>query len=234
MKKSKNQIKYIGWISISCLILALALEFHILFKIEPYILKYLPFLKFHRNFFVNILIGFACSGGVVIAGEYIEYKRIDYKLKYEIDLRLRNLYRILNEVIEKECLADIKEFRDKKLSAYKKPFIFVDEYSPFESDEEKEEYYEKINILDYEVYSLFYITLDVLIQADLKQKEEYCNILYRSVDETERAFALFEVKSKEKSMKQREKYHLTSFKNDVEKLRKKIYDSGVVKGEFNS
>lgn len=217
MHRSKNQIKNIGIFSIGCLVVAIILEFHLFGRVESCFVSYFSFLHGHRAFCVNFLIGCACSGGVLILSEYIEYIRIERKLVYEIDAKLRSAYSVLKNIDKKESLIEIREYRDEILGEYKKPFVLVEYYSPFKGDKRQKEISEKLDILDYKINQLFYGTLDIYIRAESKKYEEY----YQALQDNTPEGKLRRTRLKQ-AIEKSSKYHLNEIKSSSNKLRRKI------------
>lgn len=107
MRKSKNQIRSIGRLAIIGLIAAILLEFRAFYFIENIILQRVIFLRGHRDFVINILIGCSCSAIVVIACEYLEYLRLNKELQNQIDRRLKGLKSCLETLEEPKCLEEL-------------------------------------------------------------------------------------------------------------------------------
>lgn len=223
MRKSKNQIRSIGRLAIIGLIAAILLEFRAFYFIENIILQRVVFLRGHRDFVINILIGCSCSAIVVIACEYLEYLRLNKELQNQIDRRLKGLKSCLETLEESKCLEELVQFRNENLKEYKSANVLTEEYSPFRNDSDVKEYSNKLIILNINVWEIFYNKLEVYLQADQKRYREYTeHIMQKPKNDVERADWKMEIRQEKAAIDKLENHHRKEIYSEIVDLKKKI------------
>ena len=223
MRKNKIQIKWMSWIAAIMFLISILTEFKVLNEAERLIIPHIPFIQGHRDYVTNVAIGICCSTVVVIFGEYLEYKRLDKKIRYEIDFKLKRLKELLNQIDTNMNLLQIREFRNENLQEYKNLCKLEESYSPYESDPKNKEYSEKLILLIYETQLLFWSELEIYINADIKKEHELCELIEsQPEDDMGKADWIYKCKLAKKSGEKTKKYHQRDFQNQIKQLVSKI------------
>ena len=223
MRKSKNQIKKVGEFALVGIIISILMEFRVFSCVEDVILENVVFLRGHRDFVINILLGCSCSAIVVIICEYCEYLRLNKELQREIDKRLKVLKTCLKDLDGPKCLEELIQFRNENLKDYKSANMLTEEYSPFRNDSDSKKYSNKLIILNIDVWEIFYNKLEVYMQADQKKYKEYTeHIMQRPENDMERADWRMEIRQEKAAIDKLESHHEKEIYNEIVGLKKKI------------
>lgn len=223
MRKSKDQIKNIGRVAVVGLIIAVLLEFRTFYFVEKVILQRVIFLRGHRDFVVNILIGCSCSAIVVIVCEYFEYLRLNKTLQNQIDSKLRGLKTCLEAIDGPKCLEELVQFRNENLEEYKRGNVLKEEYSPFRRDPDVKEYSHKLYVLNKGVWDIFFAELDISLHSDQKKYKEYIKLVeQKPKGGSELVDWKMKVSEAKKGVENSEKFHEKEIYNNIKKLKKEI------------
>ena len=221
MRRSIVQIKFFRSMAIVFSVLSVVVEFDSIPVLSKMAICFMPFLRGHRGFFVDLLLALAGSAIVIVIAERVDYVRLVKSFKYKLDLKLKSIKSVLVEIDSEDSLQEILEVRNAKLKEYKDTFFFSNNEMPYTMSDG---WNEKLYIVDVKINQLFYIEL----QTYANKENEKASRLYNLIEGEKGGSGInkknmqTEIQSLRKSIEEDKTRHLNEIKREANFIRNKI------------